>query len=238
MTIHRLSLAQLRSKMEPLRLWHPQIDKSRFHQGAISDEMWVKFEQLVRLCHVYRHWQQVCLKKRFPPRDQVEGESKYSRKKRHDEWKREIYQSERHMDDAALLAADKMADMSLLITNGGPRGRQDWKLYSALRLAVAPFPRHERGRFSAAAFRAFDANCELQDKLDEIASRWLGLAGYRSASLRIDASFLPAPPTPLQRGISTEREPRTREVLDDLTRTASAEPGGAASRQLSEVGRP
>jgi hypothetical protein len=149
--------------------------------------MWVKFEQLVQLCHAYRHWQQASLKKRFPPRDRVEEGSKYSRKKRHDEWKREIHQSERLMYDAALLAADKMADMSLLISNVDSDDRQDWKLYSALRLAVAPFPKHERGRFSAAAFRAFDANCELQGKPDEIALRWLGHAGYDGAKLRIDA---------------------------------------------------
>jgi hypothetical protein len=172
--------------------------------------MWVKFEQLVQLCHLYRHWQKVCLKKRFPPPDRVEQESKYSRKKRRDEWKREIHQSERHMYDAALLAADKMADMSLLIGNGDPDDRQDRKLYSALRLAVAPFPKHERGRFGAAAFRAFDADCELQGKPDEIASRWLGHAGYRGANLKIDASFLPATPTPVQRAISMEHRPDLR----------------------------
>jgi hypothetical protein len=195
MTIHRLNWAQLQSKMEPFRHWHPQIDESRFHQGAISDEMWLKFEELVQLCHAYRHWQEVCLKKRFPPPDRVEQESKYSRKKRHDEWKREIHRIERHMYDAALLAADKMADMSFLISNGDPDDRQDWKLYSALRLAVAPFPKHERGRFRAAAFRAFDADCELQGKLDEIASTWLAHAGYRGANLRNDASLLPATPS-------------------------------------------
>src|SRR6266566_8249655 len=102
MTIHRLSWGQLRSKMESLRLWHPQIDESRFHQGAVSDEMWVTFEQLVQFSHVYRHWQQVCLKKRFPPPDRAEQESKYSRKKRRDEWKKEIHKSECHMYDAAL----------------------------------------------------------------------------------------------------------------------------------------
>lgn len=152
--------------------------------------MWGKFEQLVQLCHAYRHWQQVCLKKRFPP-GQIEQESKYSRKKRHDEWKREIRQSERHMYDAASLAADKIAEMSLLI-GGDPDDTQDWKLYSALRLAIAPFPKYERGRFSAAAFRAFDADCELQGGAEEIASRWLGHAGYRGLNLQGDASFPPA----------------------------------------------
>jgi hypothetical protein len=201
MPSHPLTRAQLQSKMEPLRRWHPQIDKSRFHQGAISDEMWVKFEQLVQLCHAYRHWQQVSLKKRFSPPEQVEQGSKYSRKKRQDEWKREIHQSERHMFDAALLAADKMAEMSLLISNVDSDERQDWKLYSALTLAVAPFPKHERGRFSAAAFRAFDADCELQGKPEEIASRWLGHAGYHGANLRLDASLLPATPAPTRKNL-------------------------------------
>jgi hypothetical protein len=189
MIIHRPGSARLRLKMEPPRLWHPQIDKSQFHQGAISDEMWVRFEQLVQLCHARRHWQQACLKKRIPPPDKIEQDSKYSRKKRRDEWKREIHQSERHMYDAALLAADTMVDMSLLMSNGDPDDGQDWKLHSALTLAVAPFPKHERGRFSAAAFRAFDADCELRGKPDEIASRWLGLAGYRGANLRVDAGL-------------------------------------------------
>jgi hypothetical protein len=196
MPSHTLIRAQLQSKMEPLRHWPPQIDKSRFHQGAISDEVWVKFEQLVQLCHAYRHWQQVSLKKRFSPPEQVEQASKYLRKKRQDEWKWEIHQSERHMYNAALLAAHKMADMSLLISNVDSDEKQDLKLYSALTLAVAPFPKHERGRFSAAAFRAFDADCELQGRPEEIASRWLGHAGYRGANLRVDAGLLPATPTP------------------------------------------
>ena len=195
MPIHPLTLAQLQSKMEPLRYWHPQIDKSRFHQGAISDEMWVKFEQLVQLCHAYRHWQQVSLKKRFSAPEQVEQGSKYSRKKRQDEWKKEIHQSERHMHDSALLAANKMVNMSALISNVDSDEKQDWKLYSALTLAVAPFAKHERGRFSVAAFRAFDADCELQGRTEEIALRWLGHAGYRGANLRVDASLLPATPT-------------------------------------------
>jgi hypothetical protein len=182
MPIHRFKRVRLPSKIEPPRYEDSQIDKSRFHQGAVSDEMWVKFEQLVQLCHDYRHWQQVSLKKRLPPPSVVDHESKYSRKMRHDEWKKEIHQSERHMNNAALLAADKMDDMSALISSIDPHDRPDWKLYSALRLAVASFPRRERGRFGAAAFRAFDADRELQGKPEEIASRWLGYAGYHSAN--------------------------------------------------------
>jgi len=78
--------------------------------------------------------------------------------------------------DAALLDADKMPDMSLLITDVESDERQDWKFYSALTLAVAPLPRHERGRFSATAFGAFDADCELQGGPEEIAPRWFGHA--------------------------------------------------------------
>lgn len=144
--------------------------------------MWVKFEQLVQLCHAYRHWQQVSLKKRFASRLVIEQTSKHSRKKRYDEWKKEIHQSERHMFDAARLAAGKIADMSLLMTDLDPHDGPDWKLYSTLRLAVAPFPKRERGRFRAAAFRAFDADCELQGKPEEIASRWLRHAGYDGAN--------------------------------------------------------
>jgi hypothetical protein len=100
------------------------------------------------------------------------------------------------------LAADKMADMSLLISNVDSDERQDCKLYSALTLALAPFPKHERGRFSAAAFRAFDADCELQGRPEEIASRWLGHAGYRGANLRADASLLPTTPTPTRKNLA------------------------------------
>jgi hypothetical protein len=211
--------------------WRPRIDRSRFHQGAISDKMWVKFEQLVQLCHAYRYWQQVCLKKRLPPPDRVEQESKYSRKKRHDEWKREIHRSEHHMHNAALLATDKIAEMSLLISNGDPDDTQDRKLHCALRLAIAPFPRPERGRFSAAAFRAFDADCELKDRPEEIASRWLGHAGYRSTNLR-DASLLPA-----QHLRSVKKLDRTCALnlrgTGVLKRTASAEPDGTANRRCT-----
>jgi hypothetical protein len=194
MPIHRLSWAQFQSKMEPLRHWHPQIDESRFHQGAISGEMWTYFEQFVQLCHAYRHWQQVSLKMRFPPPRQFDDlESKYSRKKHRDEWKSEVHRSEGHMYGAARLAAGVMAEMSRLIGNVD-QDRPDCKLYSALRLAVASFSKPERGRFSAAAFRAFDADRELQGKSDEIASRWLRQAGYRGTAARIDTSLQPARP--------------------------------------------
>jgi hypothetical protein len=163
--------------------------------------MWVKFEQLIQLCHAYRHWQQVSLKKRFPPLFAQIFVLLLRAVRRQDEWKREIHQSERHMYDAALLAADKMADMSLLVSDVDSDERQDCKLYSALTLAVAPFPKHERDRFSAVAFRAFDADCELQGRPEEIASRWLGHAGYRGANLRADASLLPTTPTPTRKNL-------------------------------------
>src|SRR5215469_11096317 len=125
MATYEVLSGQLQSKLDHLRCPHPQIDKGRFQQGAISDEMWVKFQQLVQLCHAYRHWHQVSLKKRLSLPHQVEQGSKYSRKKRQDEWKREIHHSERHKYDAAILAADKMADMSLLISNVDSDERQD-----------------------------------------------------------------------------------------------------------------
>ena len=196
MPIDRFTSTQLRLKREVLRYWHPQIDGSRFHKGAISDEMWVHFKQFVQLCHAYRHWQQVSFKLRFPPpRQSREVGSNHSRKKRYNEWRSEICRSEGHMYNAAYLAADKMTDMSRLIGDAGQDDRLDWKLYTALRLAVDPFPKHERGRFSAAAFRAFDADCELQGKSEEIASKWLRHAGYRGASLRIDPNLRPVTPT-------------------------------------------
>jgi hypothetical protein len=194
MSIHRFTSAQGRLKMDVLDYWHPQIDWSRFRRGAISNEMWTHFQQFVQLCHAYRHWQHVTVKMRVPPpRPSIDAESEYVRKKHRNEWKNEVHRSEGHLYRAAHLAADKMAAMSRLIGDADPHG-PDWKLYAALRLAVAPFPKHERGRFSAAALRAFDADRELQDRSDEIASRWLEQAGYRGATVRIDAGLRPATP--------------------------------------------
>jgi hypothetical protein len=198
MPIHRSSPAELQLKIEPLTYSHPQIGKSRFCKGAVSDKMWVHFTQFVQLCHAYRHWQQVCLKMRFPPPDKPAGqESKYARKKRYDEWKSEIHKSERYMYNISRLAAGKLAVMLRLLDGADPHESLDEKLCSALRLAVAPFPKHERGRFSAAAFRSFDADCELRRRPDEIASRWLRHAGYRGANLRINASLPTANPAPV-----------------------------------------
>ena len=54
----------------------------------------------------------------------------------------------------------------------------DRNLCSALRLAIVPFPAHERARCRAAPFEEFDAAKELNGSPVEIATRWLDQAGY------------------------------------------------------------
>ena len=108
-----------------------------------------------------------------------------SSRKRRDEWRSAIHKSEHDACRVAHLAANKMAEMARL-TAQADRDGPDWKLCSALRLAVAPFPKRERGRFAVAAFRTFNADRELQGSCGEIAARWLNRAGYPRGVTSID----------------------------------------------------
>jgi hypothetical protein len=90
-----------------------------------------------------------------PPRASVYGpESKYQRNKRRNEWKGEINRAEGHMHWAAYLAAETMSGMSYLLTDDD-KGKPDWNMYWALRIAVQHQPNHAQARCKVAAFEAF-----------------------------------------------------------------------------------
>jgi hypothetical protein len=166
-------------KMDVLEYWVPDIDWAQFHAGPVSAEMWTRFKQLVQLCHAYRYWQGVARQQRREPLSRpLYPESKYMRNKRRHEHRRNIERSEGHMYRAAYLAAEKMAEMSFLISKDD-EGKPDWNLWWSLRLALAYQPSHERARCNAAAFEEFTADQELRngDPL-MIANRWLERAGY------------------------------------------------------------
>jgi hypothetical protein len=114
---------------------------------------------------------------RAAPPIYLRQESKYQRNKHRSEWKREIERAEGHMHRAAFLAAEKIAGMSYLVSTGD-EGKPDWKMYWALRLAVRYQPNHTQARCKVAAFKAFDADAELQGDPMEIARRWSQAAGY------------------------------------------------------------
>ena len=103
--------------MDVLQYWCPHIDWSRFDQGAIPEEMWQRFKQLVQLCHAYRYWEEATRAQRATPPRPFYEESAYKRRKRQQEWKGQIDRCKGHMYRAAYLAADKMAEMSHLVTN-------------------------------------------------------------------------------------------------------------------------
>jgi hypothetical protein len=107
----------------------------------------------------------------------LRAESKYQRNKHRNEWKREIERAEGHMNRAAFLAAEKIAEMSYLISTDD-EGKPEWNMYWALRLAVRHQLNQAHMRCKAAAFKAFDADVELSDEPVEIARRWSQAAGY------------------------------------------------------------
>jgi hypothetical protein len=142
--------------MDALEYWRPVIDWGAFKQGPISDDVWRCFKQAVQLCQAFRHWEDDARKKRLssPKQFSVPAESPRQFKKRQDEWKREVGQSENHRNRAQFLARDKVAELSYLGTNAttpnipeSERVRQpDWKLWSALRVAVNAYPPRSRIR--------------------------------------------------------------------------------------------
>ncbi|MCZ6592412.1 MAG: hypothetical protein O7B98_14910 [Alphaproteobacteria bacterium] len=164
--------------MDILEYWKPEIDWGPFQRGAVSDDMWLKFTELVQLCHAHRHWEEeVRVARSIPLPRPLHSESNYRRRKRARERKVDIIRREDHMYQAGFLAAEKISEMSYLISPEN-KGSPDSNLYFALRYAVAHQPSHERARFKAAAFNTFDASKELDSEPGEIARRWLSRAGY------------------------------------------------------------
>jgi hypothetical protein len=164
--------------MDVLEYWRPNIDWSGFKQGPVSAQMWQRFQNLVQLCHAYRHWQLAAQENRRTPNQRpLYQESAYKRRKHRHEWQGAIDSCEGHMYRAAYLASDQMAAMSFLISESDA-GKPDWVLWVALRLALRDQPNHERARCNAAAFAAFDAEVVLNETPDRLAIRWLDEGGY------------------------------------------------------------
>lgn len=149
----------------------PNVDWSRFTPGPISTRMWSTFKDFVQLSHAQIHWAKVVQQIRLsPPGPSPFGnETKYQRKKRHDEWKRKIERAEKPMNRAAFLANQKLAEMSYLISNQD-EGKPDYKLHFALRMIV---PSQEIGKWETVAFTSFDGETEMDGEPSEIAARWL-----------------------------------------------------------------
>ena len=78
--------------MDVLEYWSPTLDWSGFKQGALGDRAWSLFRQIVELSHAHVHWAEAMREIRVtrPPRPIYPNESKYQRKKRQDEWKRDV----------------------------------------------------------------------------------------------------------------------------------------------------
>ncbi len=164
--------------MDVLQYWSPTLKWSDFRQGGVSDRAWRLFCNMVQLSHAHVHWAGAVRQARLspPPSYSFPPETKSQRKRRLDTWKHDIQRLETHMHRAAYLAAEQIATLSYLISNDD-EGKPDWKLYVALRLAVAHQPDHTRGRYAAVAFTAFDADAELTADPAAAAIRWLDNAG-------------------------------------------------------------
>lgn len=80
------------------------------------------------------------------------------------------------MHRAAFLASEQIALMSYLLTDDD-KDTPDWKLYFALRGAVAHQLPHDQARYCAAAFTSFRAGQELEGDPQVIALRWLRQSG-------------------------------------------------------------
>jgi hypothetical protein len=162
--------------MDVLEYWNPNIDWSKFDQGSITDDIWKHFKELVQLCHAFRHWEEATTDIRLSPPRQWEWPPESARqfKKRQDQWKAEVRRREGHMNRAGFLADQQIAEMSYLVSKDD-EGTSAWKMYFALRVAVAEAPHL---RCKAAAFEGFNANGELDGEVAEIALRWLIQGGY------------------------------------------------------------
>ncbi|MET4297155.1 hypothetical protein ABIB06_007930 [Bradyrhizobium sp. LB8.2] len=164
--------------MDVFEFWRPYIDWTRFDQGPISDAMWNHFRNVVMLCHTCEHWKAAANATRLaPPRSYVGmPESIGDQKRRKNEWKRSIEVQDGHMHRAAFLASEQIALMSYLLTDAD-KDTPNWKLYFALRGAVAHQLPHDQARYRAAAFTSFRAEQELEGEATDIALRWLRQSG-------------------------------------------------------------
>jgi hypothetical protein len=153
--------------MDVLQYWEPNIDWSKFARGDLDSTFWSPFTQLVRLCHAYKHWDEIAKharRERAPA--PLYPESRYGKAKRKKEHALLISGHEGHKYRAAYLAADKLSSMQS-VSPAGP----ELKCYLALVLAIE-CRRYESGHYRAAAFDSFDAKVELSGDPLPIAQRW------------------------------------------------------------------
>lgn len=168
--------------MDVLEYWMPSIEWGRFNQGPISDRMWLAFKNLVLLCHAYGHWRDATRAARLnrPVAPMYTPESRHMRNKRLREWRRPIEQCEDHMYRAAVLADEKIAEMSYLVSRAD-EGKPDWNLYFACALSVARSLGRDRARYNSVAFMTFDARSDLAGADPSvIAKRWLINSGHEA----------------------------------------------------------
>ena len=164
--------------MDVLQFWEPEIDWKEFHQGAISPDVWAKFQELVRLCHAFKYWKDAAREHdRHPSRpDPFYKESAYGRRKRLEEAKFQRDSLKGHMHRAAFLAAGRLWTIIDFVQDR--KGTSDWVLSLALVESVGSvvitdtMRGHERAEFDVLAFNKFDASTEIGDDLSEMAARW------------------------------------------------------------------
>ena len=161
------------TKMDGLGEWEPTISWGNFKQGAVSDDMWRSFKQVVRLCHASCHWEQEKRKLRTAPK-KWSHESTRNFNQRREGWRDEFRRCEGHMNRAQSLAVSTMVEMRSHI-DGDNLMSPDSRLCLALIKAVRGQPQM---RCKVAAFNAFDADTELAGGWEQIADRWLIAAGY------------------------------------------------------------
>jgi hypothetical protein len=157
--------------MDVLEYWQPNIDWSRFEQGAIPADAWGFFKRVVQLSHSAQHWSTAVANRR---REQVSRpiypESAYMRRKHVAERRSEITGLETHQHRAAYLAADQLAQMSYLDSVVADEGFSQ-KLFWAMRF-FCPENAYVNGRFDVLAFDAFTSDVDLAGDIREVVSRW------------------------------------------------------------------
>jgi hypothetical protein len=159
--------------------WKPNVNWDHFNQGDLHARFWRPFTELIRLCHSYKHWDEAA---KYARRERLVRplypESRYGRAKRKQEQASQIGGHEDHKFRAAFLAAEKIGQMQSLFPDSTfPPEGPEWKCYVALRCAIDPYPRHERGHYRAGAFNTFDARAELVGDPFPIAQRWRAAVG-------------------------------------------------------------
>lgn len=170
--------------MDVLKHYSPPIDWQAFQRGALSEDVWAEFKDLVLLCHAFKYWQDAAGQRRRERRPvPLYAESDYMRRKGRREWQGGLKKLEGHQMRAAYLADGKLSAIANL--GSQRKGTADWNFSLALATAVGTEvllnpTAYERAPFHVLAFDRFIAADEVQGEPTQMADEWRRRAGMNN----------------------------------------------------------